>query len=246
MIKELIIFNYSEKIPFEETDRWFFDCHASLVKKLPHLVKYVSYRAIHLPNSDFFPPPQFHRTEELWWPDRESFKLSLESKENKEVLADLNNPEKGPWLVEMKRAFLEKEINLLHPEMTGHFPMTMNEINGKTHVKSLYCFNYRDDLNVEQAEYWNLNHHLPLAARNFNLVRYCTYSPANDLGIDHGFVRFTELCWQDVETMMNDFQSPRGKEVIEDNKTENGEWREISETSLMSYPHVVGNEVVFI
>ena len=39
MIKEIMIFKYSEELPYEETERWFFEQHSRLVKKLPHLVK---------------------------------------------------------------------------------------------------------------------------------------------------------------------------------------------------------------
>jgi len=246
MIKEIIISSYSEKIPFEETDRWFFKQHTGLMKKLPHVIKYVSYRALHLPKNDFFPPPQFYRMEELWWPDKESFRISQISDEKRQVLEDLNDPKRGPRLVEVKCIFLEKEINILHPEMTRNFQLTMNELNGKPHVKSLWPFNYLSGLSVEKGEDWYLNHHTIVAARNFNLIRYVTYSSADNIGVDHGFVRFTELCWRDWETMLNDFESRRGLEVLEDNKDENGEWRLITKTSFLEYPHIVGNEVVFI
>jgi len=149
-------------------------------------------------------------------------------------------------LVEVKCIFLEKEKNILHPEMTQNFHLTMNELNGKPHVKSLWPFNYLSGLSVEKGEDWYLNHHTIVAARNFNLIRYVTYSSADNIGVDHGFVRFTELCWRDWETMLNDFESRRGLEVLEDNKDENGEWRLITKTSFLEYPHIVGNEVVFI
>jgi len=246
MIKEIIVFKYSEEIPHKETERWLFEQHAPLVKKLPHLIKYVSYRALHLPKNDFIPPPQFSRMEERWWPSREAFQTAQASDEHKQVREDLNDPKRGPWLVDVKRVLLEEEINVMHPEMTGVFQVTMNELNGKPHVKSLWCFNYLSELAVEEAESWYLNHHTLLAARNFSLVRYVTYSPANDLGVDHGFVRFTELCWRDWETMLNDFESPRGQEVLEDNKNQRGVWRLITKTSFLDHPHVVGNEVVFV
>jgi len=246
MIKEVIVFNYSKEIPYEETDRWFFEQHARLARNLPHLIKYVSYRALRLPENDFFPPPQFSRMEELWWPDRESFKIAHVSDENRQVLEDLNDPKRGPRVVHGRRVLLEKEINVLHPEMTGNFQATMNELNGKPQAKSLWCFNYLGELGVEKGESWYLNHHTLLAARNFNLIRYVTYSPANDLGGDHDFVRYTELCWRDWETMLNDLESRRGIEVIQDNKNESGVWRLITKTGFLDHPHVVGNEVVFV
>jgi hypothetical protein len=246
MIKEIAIFKYSEKLPYEEVEQWFFEQHARLVKKLPHLVKYVTYRSLHLPENDFFPPPQFSRMEERWWPSRETFKVAQSSAENQKVGEDLVDPKDGPRLVNVKRILLEGEINVQHPEMTGNFQITMNELSGKPHVKSLWCFNYIPELDVAEAESWYLNHHTLVAARNFNLVRYVTYRPANGLGVDHGFVRFTELCWRDWETMLNDFASDRGQEVLEDNKNEKGVWRLTSETPVLDHPHVVGNEVVFI
>lgn len=246
MIKEIFLFNFSKTIPYEETDRWFFEQHARLVKQLPHVIKYVIYRTLNLPENDFYPAPQFHRMEELWWSDRKSFQIAQASDERKRVAEDLNDPKRGPRVVDVKRALLEKEINVLHPEMTGNFQMTMNELNGKSHVKTLWAFNYLDELGVERGEDWYLNHHTVLAARNFNLVRYVTYTPAEDLGIDHGFVRFTELCWRDWETNLNDFESHRGQQVLEDNKNESRVWRLITKTALLDYPHVVGNEVVFV
>jgi hypothetical protein len=122
----------------------------------------------------------------------------------------------------------------------------MNELNGKPHIKSLWCLNYLSDLSVEEAESWYLNHHTLVAARNSNLVRYVTYTPVREAGGEHGFVRFTELCWRDWETMLNDLASPRGQEVLEDNKNEKGVWRVIAKTPLFDHPHVAGNEVVFV
>ncbi|MBW2122133.1 MAG: hypothetical protein JRH07_09850 [Deltaproteobacteria bacterium] len=246
MIKEISFFDFSKTIPYEETDRWFFEQHSRLAKKLPHLIKYVSYRALYLPENDFFPAPQFQRMEELWWPDRKSFEIAQASDERRDLAEDVNDPKRGPRIVNLRRAVLEKEINVLHPEMTGNFQMTMNELNGKPHVKTLWAFNYLNELGLEKGEDWYLNHHTLVAARNFNLVRYVTYTPADGLGLDHGFVRFTELCWRDWEATLNDFESPRGREVLEDNKNERGIWRLITKTALLGYPHVVGNEAVFI
>lgn len=243
MIKEIITFNYSQKLPCEEIDCWFFEQHALLAKKLPHLIKYVCYRTLHLPKNDLFPSPQFSRMEERWWPSKEFFWIAEASYEKKQEIKDLNEKAK---LVDAKRIIVEKEINILKPEMTGSFQLTMNEMNGKPHVKSLWTINLIERLSFEEAENWYLNHHSLLAARNFNLVRYVTYRPADDLGINHGFYRLTELWFRNWETMLNDMASPKGQEVLEDNKNELGEWRFIMKSPFMDYPHVVGNEVVFV
>jgi hypothetical protein len=246
MIKKVSVLNYSQEIPFEENERWFFEQHASLMKKVPHLVKYVSYRFLTVDGSDHFRPAQFHRMEELWWTDRDSFRAGEASDEYRNAIENQNDPKRGPHLIDVRHALLEKELNLLHPEMTGHFELTMNELNGKPHIKSLWCFMYREELSAKEVEDWNLNHHFPLAARNFNLLGYFSYSPAEGLGIDQRFSRYNELCWPDVETMLNDIESPRGREVIKDNEMANGEWRETYNTSLFDHPHVVGHQVVFV
>ncbi len=78
-------------------------------------------------------------------------------------------------------------------------------------------------------------------------MRYVTYRTVADPdGEEHDFPRFTELCWRDWETILNDFQSPRGLEVLEDNKNEDGEWRVVTESSFLKFPHVVGYQRVFI
>jgi hypothetical protein len=109
MIKEMIFFNYSGQIPHEEAESWFLDGHAPLVKKLPHLIKYGSYRMLHLPKNDFIPPPQFSRLEELWWPTKEAFKVAWNSDENKQVQENLKPVKGGSWLAEVKRVVLERE-----------------------------------------------------------------------------------------------------------------------------------------
>lgn len=244
MIKEIMIFNYSKRLPYEEAEAWYLQKHVHLVKELPHLIKYVNYRALDLPKNDFFPSPEFFCMEELWWPNKASFLKAQASEEKRRVLEDLNEE---PKLRDIKHVLLEKEINVLHPEMTGSFQLTMNELDGKPHVKSLWPINYLRGLSLEEAEEWYLNHHTLLAAKNFNLVRYVTYRTfAGPDGDEHDFPRFTELCWRDWETILNDFQSPRGLEVLEDNKNEDGEWRVVTETSFLKFPHVVGYQRVFI
>ena len=46
--------------------------------------------------------------------------------------------------------------------------------------------------------------------------------------------------------MLNDFQSPRGVEVLEDNKNQEGQWRVVTMGSFLEYPHVVGYQTVFV
>jgi len=59
MIKEIMTFNYSKEIAYEEVESWYLQKHVHLAKKLPHLIKYVNYRALDLPKNDFFPSPEF-------------------------------------------------------------------------------------------------------------------------------------------------------------------------------------------
>ena len=244
MIKEIMVFNYPEEIAHEEAEAWYLQKHVHLAKKVPYLIKYVHYRALDLPKNDFFPSPEFLYMEELWWPNKESFRKAQASEEKMRVLEDLN---KGPRLTNTKYVLLEKETNVLHPGMTGNFQLTMNELDGKPHVKSLWPINYLSGMSLEEAEAWYLNHHTLLAARNFNLVRYVTYRTVSAPdGDEQDFPRFTELCWRDWETILNDFQSPRGLEVLEDNKNEDGEWRVVTESSFLKFPHVVGYQRVFI
>ncbi len=247
MIKEVFAFNYSRKRNFQDSEEWYFERHSALVRNLPHLAKYCSYRTLRIVKNNFIPSnPQFTRLEELWWPSKPLYKTAQLSPEMKRVREDLMDPELGSGMVDVKHAVLEKEINVMHPALSAVPETTMNELSGKPHIKSLWCFNYLDELPVPEAERWYLNHHTLLAARNFNLVRYVTYSPTLDLDVNHGFVRYTELCWRDAETMLNDFVSPRGTELMEDNKNEKGVWRSINKTSFMDYPHVIGHETVFI
>ena len=246
MIKEVIIFNHAKGKSYEETDRWYFDQHAELTKKLPYLARYVSYRALRLPKNDFFHEPQFYRMEELWWPDRESYKKAQSSDENTRLLEDLNETKTGQKVVDLKRVVLEKEINILCPELTGRSTLTMNELNGVPHVKGLWPLNYLDELSFERGDDWYLTHHTRVAARNLNFLKYVTWSPADDLGTNPGFVRFTEQWSRDWQTYLNDFESPRGKKALDDNKNERGEWRIITKSPFLEYPHVVGNIVVFV
>jgi uncharacterized protein (TIGR02118 family) len=246
MIKEIIIFNHGQGSSYEETDRWYFDQHAKLTRKLPHLARYVCYRALDLPKNDFFHKPQFYRLEELWWPDKETYRKDQASDENRRVLEDLNDSKTGPKVTDLKRAVLEKEVNILHPEMTEKSHLTMNELDGTPHVKGLWPLNYLGELGVEKGDDWYLTHHTRVAARNLNFMKYVTWSPAYDLRPDPGFVRFTEQWSRDWETYLNDFRSPRGLEALDDNKNEKGEWRIITRSAFLEYPHVVGNIVVFV
>jgi uncharacterized protein (TIGR02118 family) len=246
MIKEVVFFNHPREGSHEETDRWYFEEHAELTKKLPYLARYVGYRALRLPENDFFHEPQFYRMEELWWPDKASYRKSQASDENKRVLEDLNDPAAGPKALDLKRVVLEREINIQSPEMTGRSHLTMNELNGIPHVKGLWPLNYLSELGDERGDEWYITHHTRVAARNLNFLKYVTWSPASDLTANPGFVRFTEQWSRDWQTYLNDFGSPKGLEALEDNRNERGEWRIITKSSLLDYPHVVGHITVFV
>ena len=246
MIKEIFFFSHAKGASHEETDRWYLDQHAELTKKLPYLARYVSYRALRLPKNEFFQEPQFYRMEELWWPDKASYKKAQSSDEFKRVLEDLNDLDKGPRVLDQKRVVLEKEINILCPEMTGKSYLTMTELNEVPHVKGLWPLNYRSELGDEAGDEWYITHHTRVAARNLNFLKYVTWAPAYDLLPNPGFVRFTEQWSRDWQTYLNDFISPKGLEALDDNRNEKGEWRIITESALLAYPHVVGNILVFV
>ena len=247
MLKIVRMFNYSSNTSFNVVEKWYFNQYVILSSKLPYLAKYVGYRILTLPKNDLFPIPEFQRMEEMWWPNKESYLIAKESDYNKQrSILNQSNPNNGSWLTEVKELFLTDEINILHPEMTKFSYATMNALDGRPHVKSIWPLKYLKGESVADRDEWYLNHHTRVAANNFNLLKYVTYRTNKELGKDYGVIRLSELCWKNWEMMLNDFNSSNGIKVKKDNEDKNGNWRVITQTQFVSYPFVVGNETIFI
>jgi hypothetical protein len=246
MTKEVIVFSYKSGQPQEEVDSWYFDHHVEMTKRIPYLARYIGYRFLHLPKNDFFHKPQYHRMEELWWPDKRVYAEVERSHERMQMLNDFNDQNGVVQVSQSKRVVVEKEINILCPQMTQKSHITMNELNGIPHVKGIWPLNYHKSLNPEEADDWYISHHTRIAAQNINFLKYVTWSPAHDLSPNPGFLRFTEQWSRDWQTYLDGFQSPNGLRALNDNKMENGDWRIVTKSDFMEYPHVVGNLSIFV
>lgn len=246
MIKSVRIFNLPNSPKYSENLDRYYDVYVELVRKIPYLVKYYGYRILSLPDNDLFPKPEYKYMEELWWPDQETYKIALESKEHKTIIEKLQVSCPGFKIEDQKELLLLNEINILHPMKTGQDQLSMEELMGEAHIKTIWPLRYLDGESIEKREAWYLNHHTRVAARNFNLIRYVSYKVDKNLTKDDfGVVRWSEIVWRDRELMLNDFNSPLGEEVKKDNEDENGNWKVVTDTRFIHFPFVVGNQIVF-
>lgn len=215
MIKKVFAFSHPDDAPFEESESRYLDHHAQLAKKIPGIIKYVSYKSINIPDSELFLKPPFYRLTEIWWDSMDSLKATAGTPQVKSVLKDNFRPDGAPRFKDFRDVTLEGEMNLLRPG-TSHRE-TMNELGGKPTIKAVFAMNYPEGTSQEKGEAWYFNQHVPLAAKMPGLLRYVTYTTTMAPGDKKpSFFRYTECWFQDQDALLAAFASPEGQATLED------------------------------
>ncbi len=242
MIKKVFAFNHPDEDPFEESESRYLDYHSQLAKKIPGIIKYVSYKSIHIPDVELLAKPGFFRLTEIWWESMDSLKATAGSPQVVSVLKDNFKPDGSPRAKDMRDVTLEGEVNLLKPE--ADFKETMNELGGQPTVKMAVAMNYPEGVSKEEMDEWYFGHHVPLAAKMPGLLRYVTYTSTRAPGDkEPSFYRYTELWWHDQEALLSAFASPQGQAVTEDTVAPDGSHRLIMDTPFFGGPVMLGFEI---
>lgn len=172
MIRFVHIFNYSTTDSIEDGEEWYINEHVARAKKLPGVIRYLSWRSI---DPDIpYPHPasptpfnQFVRRSELVFKDIKTWQLAME-----------NNPElwvaseKGePGFREFECMLLEEEpqFDLLRdaPQqqykyitLPLYWPKGRPQVNENAEIFiDNYCLQYSDKVSVDIGEDWYLGHH---------------------------------------------------------------------------------------
>lgn len=242
MLKKVFAFSYPEDIPFEESESRYLDYHTQLAKKIPGIIKYVSYKSIHIPDVEQFPRPSFYRMTEIWWEDMDSLKATAGTPQVISVLKDNLRPDGTSRYVGMRDVSLEGEVNILRPD--APFQETMNELSGQPTVKVVIAANYAPGVSREEEDEWYFGHHAPLAAQIPGLLRYVTYTTTMAPGDkEPSFYRYTEMWYRDQDALLSALASPEGQAALEDTVAPDGSPRFIMNTPFFGWPTVVGFEI---
>jgi uncharacterized protein (TIGR02118 family) len=242
MIKKVFAMSYPEDIPFQESENRYLEVHTQLAKKIPGIIKYVTYKSIHIPHVEQFPEPDFYRLTEIWWEDMDSLKATAGSPQVIEVLKDNLRPDKTPRFRDMRDVTLTDEVNLLQPDAS--YRDTMNELSGQPTVKVVFAQNYPPGVSREEGDEWYFGHHATLAARIPGLLRLVTYTTTMAPGDkEPSFYRYTEMWYRDLEALLTGNASPEGQAALEDIVAPDGSSRIIMDTPFFGGPAVVGFEI---
>jgi hypothetical protein len=242
MIKEVSIFSYRDGVPMQQAERWYLQEYANTRRKLPHLVKYLTYTSLVVAGSEYFRAPVFYRLEESFWQDERHLSIARES-EVGQVLESAYMKEKlREYWADVKSIILVNETNILQPELSGSALSLKSEPIGHPYIKVIWPFKYTRE--QKEGDHWFYDHHSYLTGRSFNLVRYVAYQVAEPDQQRYGFQRMSELYWRDLDTMLNDMGSPNGSAVMRDNSFPDGSPRENTDNSFIRFPHVVGYPIV--
>ena len=238
MIKRVFGFNYAEIQPMEEMEDWYLEQHTQIAKKMPGIVRYVTYKSIVETGMDFFPRPQFRRWTEIWWESMESLQEAIPSPQREATLKDNFLPDGSSKFSYFKSATIGEGADILNPERQ---PVDDAPLRGKPAVKGLFIFNYAPDLSLEESEDWYLGQHTQIAKRMPGLTNYVTYKSldsSNDP--EPGFLRLTELWWEDPESAKAGFNSKEGIEAAKDNIRQDRSFKLSADTSFHRGPVMVG------
>lgn len=242
MLKKVFVFSYPEDIPFQESEDRYLDHHTQLAKKIPGIIKYVSYKSIHMPEVEQFNKPNFYRMSEIWWEDMNSLKATAGTPQVISVLKDNLRPDGTSRYVGMRDVTLEGEVNILRPD--APFRETMNELSGQPTAKVVFAENYPPGVSREEGDEWYFGHHAPLAAKIPGLLRYVTYTTTRAPGDkEPSFYRYTEMWGRDLDAILAAVSSPEAQAALEDTIAPDSSPRLIMDTPFFGGPTVVGCEI---
>lgn len=238
MIKRVFAFKYADGRPVDEMENWYLDQHTQLAKKMPGIVRYVTYKAVLHAGMDVFPSPQFYRWTEIWWDNMGSLERALQSPERNATLKDNILPDGSSRFSHFRSATVGEGADILHPQRT---PVDDSPMRGKPAVKTLFIFNYHQDSTMADSEKWYFGQHTQIAKKMPGLLHYVTYkvitSPADS---DPGFLRLTELWWEDLEAAKAGLYSPPGVDAAKDNVRPDRSFRLNTDTPFHKGPVLVG------
>ncbi len=242
MIKKVFAFSYPDDTPFEESENRYLDVHAQIAKKIPGIIKYVTYKSIHIPDVEMLTKPDFYRLTEIWWESMDSLKATAGTPQVKSVLKDNFRPDGVPRMKDFREVTLEGEVNLL--ERGAGFRETMNELGGRPSVKVVLAMNYPEGASREEVDEWYYGHHTPLAAKMPGLLRFVTCTTAKAPGDkEPQFYRYTELWFRDQEALLTALGSPEGQATVEDTIAPDGSHKLILDTPFFGGPVTLGFEI---
>lgn len=238
MIKRVFAFKYADGHPVDEMEDWYLDRHTQLAKKMPGIIRYVTYKAIPHQDKNLFAQPKFFRWTEIWWESLESFKQAQSSPERDATLKDNLFPDGSEKFSYFRSAMVGEGLDILNPsrEIVDDSPN-----RGKPAVKAIFAFKYPEDRPLGESEKWYLGKHTQIAKGMPGLMHYVTYkaiaSPADP---EPDFLRLTELWWEDAESAAAGLNSPTGMEAGKDGVRPDGVWKLNPVTAFQKGPVLVG------
>ncbi|MBI4595295.1 MAG: EthD family reductase [Candidatus Tectomicrobia bacterium] len=244
MIKRIFLFSYREELGAEGGENWYLDQHTQLAKKMPGIIKYVTYKAISNTGKVYTPPPSFYRWTEIWWGDLSSVEKAMSSEEGKAAWRDNKWPGGGNKYGAFKSVTVANPLDLLNPSRKIDTEQWLNEMSGRPAVKYVLTFNYPADMTFEEGEKWYLHGLVPLGRKMPGIIRYVTWRAIQLAGEKPPeFTRLTEVWFQDIEAWQKAMDSEESKASAKFNRHPDGSWFLNTHGSLLERPAVVGYEI---
>lgn len=244
MIKRLFLFNYRPEFCGEAGENWYLEQHTQVAKKMPGIVKYVTYKAVVNTGRAYTPAPNYCRLTEIWWKDLESVEAAMVSDAGKAAWKDNKWPGGGFKYQEFKSATVANPIDLLYSNRDTETTEWLNEMSGRPAVKYILTFNYPADMNFHEAEKWYLEGLVPVARKMPGILRYVTWRSIQLSGEKAPeFTRLTEVWFQDIETWQKAMDSEQSIASAKFNTRQDGSWILDTHRSFLERPALVGYEI---
>jgi len=244
MIKRIFLFNYRAELGVEAGENWYLEQHTQLAKKMPGIIKYVTYKGVSNTGRVYTPPPSFYRWTEIWWKDLDSVEKAMKSEAGKVTWKDNKWPTGGNKYGSFKSVTVADPIDLLEPSRNIETDRWLNEMSGRPAVKYVLTFNYPADVPLEEGEKWYLNGLVPLGKKMPGIIRYTTWKAIQLPGEKPPeFTRLTEVWFQDIEAWQRAMDSDESKASAKFNRRPDGSWMLNTHLSLLERPAVIGYEI---
>jgi hypothetical protein len=224
VVRFVHFFNYAKGVSIEDGEKWYLGKHVPQAKKLPGVVRYISWRGIAVDPkvNPALPTPanQFVRRSELWFENLQTCRQALIA--NPELWTP--SKEGVPGFREFECMLLDEEpqYNLLRhtpPQHYKYITLQLNWTGGRPRIEEpeeifidTYFLFYRPDISTADGEDWYLGHHTREGKQAPGMKHYKTWKaikvpsdPGSPLRLNKWF-RLTELGGTDdmfYELMVN-------------------------------------------
>lgn len=244
MLKRIFLFNYRAELGVEAGENWYFEQHTQLAKKMPRIIKYVTYRAIKNTGRAYTPAPDFIRLTEIWWKDLPDAEKAMTSNEGKEAWKDNKWPSGGYKYGTFKSATVANPIDLLDPDRNTETDRWVNEMSGRQAVKYILTFSYPEGMSFDEGEEWYLRGLVPVARKMPGIIRYVTWKAIQLTGEQPpGFTRLTEVWFEDITAWQKAMDSEESRASAKFNQNPGGSWTLNTHHSFLDRPALIGYEI---